>query len=88
MNVKSMIVGLLIAVVASTGTYFLVPPPRDADAGIVGLSRDELWIIIMACAVNFEGKTFLIASYEKSTRFRSGILCLIRNSTRHVRGRH
>ena len=27
MKVKSMLVGFLIAVVASTGTYFLVPPP-------------------------------------------------------------
>ena len=33
MNVKSMIVGFLIAVVASTGTYILVPPPGDAYAG-------------------------------------------------------
>ena len=32
MNVKSMLVGFLIAVVASTGTYFLVPPPSDAEA--------------------------------------------------------
>jgi hypothetical protein len=32
MNVKSMIVGLVIAVVASTGTYFLLPPPRGAEA--------------------------------------------------------
>ena len=29
MKVKSMLVGFLIAVVASTGTYFLMPPPRD-----------------------------------------------------------
>ncbi len=33
MNVKSMLVGFLIAVVASTGTYFLVPPPGGAYAG-------------------------------------------------------
>ena len=32
MNVKSMLVGLLIAVVASTGTYFLLPPPSGAEA--------------------------------------------------------
>ena len=32
MNVKSMLVGFLIAVVASTGTYFLVPPPSGAEA--------------------------------------------------------
>ena len=32
MNVKSMCVGFLIAMFASTGTYFLVPPPKDADA--------------------------------------------------------
>ena len=32
MNVKSMLVGFLIAVVASTGTYFLVPPPSGAIA--------------------------------------------------------
>ena len=33
MNVKSMIVGFLNAVVASTGTYFLVPPPGGVYAG-------------------------------------------------------
>ena len=33
MNLKSMLVGFLIAVVASTGTYFLVPPPGGAYAG-------------------------------------------------------
>ena len=32
MNVKSMLVGFLIAVVASTGTYFLLPPPSGAEA--------------------------------------------------------
>ena len=32
MNVKSMLVGFLIAVVASTGTYFLMPPPSGAEA--------------------------------------------------------
>jgi len=32
MNMKSMIVGLVIAVVASTGTYFLLPPPSGAEA--------------------------------------------------------
>ena len=32
MNVKSMLAGFLIAVVASTGTYFLVPPPSGAKA--------------------------------------------------------
>jgi hypothetical protein len=32
MNVKSMLVGFLIAVVASTGAYFLLPPPRGAEA--------------------------------------------------------
>ena len=32
MNLKSMLVGFLIAVVASTGTYFLVPPPSGAKA--------------------------------------------------------
>ena len=32
MNVKSMLVGFLIAVVASTGTYFLLPPPSRAIA--------------------------------------------------------
>ena len=33
MNVKSMLVGFLIAVVASTGTCYLVPPPGGAYAG-------------------------------------------------------
>ena len=32
MNVKSMFVGLLIVVVASTGTYFPAPPPSGAEA--------------------------------------------------------
>ncbi len=32
MNLKSMIVGLVIALVASTGTYFLLPPPSGAEA--------------------------------------------------------
>ena len=32
MNVKSVLVGMMIAMVASTGTYFLAPPPRNADA--------------------------------------------------------
>ena len=48
MNVKSMIVGFLIAVVASTGTYFLLPPPRDADAGFF-ISRAEMWNILEHC---------------------------------------
>ena len=34
MNVKSMLAGFLIAVLASTGTYFLVPPPNSANAGL------------------------------------------------------
>ena len=50
MNVKSMIVGFLNAVVASTGTYFLVPPPRDAVAGFF-ISRDEMWNILEACEI-------------------------------------
>ena len=50
MNVKSMIVGFLIAVVASIGTYFLVPPPRDADAGFFVSSKD-MWNILEDCAV-------------------------------------
>ena len=33
MKVKSMLVGFLSAVVASTGTYFLVPPPGGAYEG-------------------------------------------------------
>jgi hypothetical protein len=32
MNMKSMIIGLVIAVVASTGTYFLLPLPSGAEA--------------------------------------------------------
>ena len=32
MNVKSMIVGFLIVVVALMLTYFQVPPPSDAEA--------------------------------------------------------
>ena len=37
MNLKSMLVGFLIAVVASTGTYFLVPPPSGAKAESCGM---------------------------------------------------
>ena len=33
MNLKSILVGFLIAVVAATGIYFLVPPPGSAYAG-------------------------------------------------------
>jgi len=40
MNVKSMIVGLVIAVVASTGTYFLLPPPSGAEAASCATKRD------------------------------------------------
>jgi hypothetical protein len=39
MNVKSMLVGLLIAVVASTGTYFLLPPRSDAEAARCATKR-------------------------------------------------
>ena len=41
MNIKSMIVGLVIAVVASTGTYFLLPPPSGAEASSCA-SPDEV----------------------------------------------
>ena len=54
MNVKSLLVGFLIAVVASTGTYFLMPPPRDADAGIF-ISRAEMWNILEACQIQIYG---------------------------------
>ena len=40
MNVKSMLVGFLIAVVASTGTYFLLPPPSGAEASNCATKRD------------------------------------------------
>jgi hypothetical protein len=40
MNLKSMIVGLVIAVVASTGTYFLLPPPSGAEASSCATKRD------------------------------------------------
>ena len=40
MNVKSMIVGLVIAVVASTGTYFLLPPPSGAEASNCATKQD------------------------------------------------
>jgi len=76
MDVKSMLVGFLIALIAATGSYFLVPPSREADAGVAGLTRDELWNIIEACTVNFEGKVFLIAGGEKSNTFQAGkIVC-------------
>ena len=55
MNVKSMLVGFLIAVVASTGTYFLVPPPRDADAAFGGLSVKELYRALDTCVVTSQG---------------------------------
>ena len=57
MNVKSLIVGFVIAVVASMGTYFLVPPPRDADAGLF-ISRAEMWNILEACKIQiYDGRT-------------------------------
>ena len=40
MNVKSMLVGFLIAVVASTGTYFLLPPRSDAEASDCATRND------------------------------------------------
>ena len=45
MNVKSMLVGFLIAVVASTGTYFLVPPPGTAVAHFESESNDARKIV-------------------------------------------
>ena len=35
-----MIVGFLIAVVASTGTYFLVPPPSSVEASNCATMQD------------------------------------------------
>ena len=55
MNVKSMIVGFLIAVVASTGTYFLVPPPKNADAAFGGLTVKELYRALDTCEVRDSG---------------------------------
>ena len=55
MNVKSMIVGFLIAVVASTGTYLLAPPPRDADAAFSGLSVKEIYQILESCHASRAG---------------------------------
>ena len=40
MNVKSTIVGLTIAVVASTGTYFLLPPPSRISANNCATTDD------------------------------------------------
>ena len=45
MNVKSMSVGFLIAVVASTGTYFLVPPPSGAEASSCATKSDVKRVI-------------------------------------------
>ena len=56
MNVKSMLAGFLIAVLASTGTYFLVPPPNGANAGLY-LSREDIKEILSECMVGNKGAT-------------------------------
>ena len=55
MNVKSMIVGFLIAVVASMGTYFLVLPPKGADAAFGGISVKEMYKVLATCSVRDSG---------------------------------
>ena len=45
MNLKSMLVGFLIAVVASTGTYFLVPPPSSVEASNCATKADAKRVI-------------------------------------------
>ena len=57
MNVKSALVGIMIGIVASTGTYFLVPPPRNADALVIkketmNMLRSVTWNILEACSVS------------------------------------
>ena len=57
MNVKSVLVGIMIAMVASTGTYFLAPPPRSADALAVKketmeMLRSVTWNILEACSIS------------------------------------
>ena len=71
MNAKSMLVGFLIAVVVSTGTYFLVPPPRDADAGFF-ISRDEMWNILEACDIQItnQGELGQIVCYSANFKNR------------------
>ena len=51
MNVKSMLVGFLIAVVASTGTYFLLPPPSGAEASDCA-SVDEVMMAVASVISN------------------------------------
>ena len=60
MNVKSMIVGLVIAVVASTGTYFLLPPPSGAEAfgkscATKGDVKDALKSVLNYCFIGAGG---------------------------------
>jgi hypothetical protein len=70
-----MLVGFLIAVVASTGTYFLMPPPRDADASFF-VSRKDMWNILEGCGV-------MIDSGQTSQQFAS-----IRCSEARLTDRH
>ena len=62
MNAKSMLVGFLIAVVASTGTYFLMPPPTDAEAASCA-TKDDVEREIGNCMFKRGGKVDGYLSY-------------------------
>ena len=39
MNIKTLVIGMFIGGVISTGTYFLSPPPKEAEA------REKRWFL-------------------------------------------
>ena len=43
MNIKSMFVGFLIAVIAASGTYFFYPPVKSVQAQSKCATSDELY---------------------------------------------
>ena len=70
MNVKSMCVGFLIAMFASTGTYLLVPPPKDADAVELHQETMELvrllaWDMLEACSIS--GSSAIVCDKKRYT---------------------
>ena len=70
MNVKSMCVGFLIAMFASTGTYFLVPPLKDADAVELHQETMELvrllaWDMLEACSIS--GSSAIVCDKKRYT---------------------
>ena len=76
MDVKSKFVWFLDRLDRRNGVLFSSAAIQGSGRRSCGLTRDELWNIIEACTVNFEGKVFLIAGGEKSNTFQAGkIVC-------------